>query len=106
MPAPNREQLVGALSSLLSGDTSGQPPASPPPNSEPARAVGNAQAGDAPGSATGEHVRTSTGYVREDGGRVFRVSIMLTKGERRRLRAMAEDADVSVTDYVKRAVGL
>ena len=54
----------------------------------------------------GEHVRTTTGYVKADGERIHRVSIMLTKGERRRLREMAEDEGVTVTDLVRRALGL
>lgn len=52
------------------------------------------------------HTRTSTGYVREGGERVYRVSIMLTRDERRRLREQADDAGVSITDLVRRALTL
>ena len=54
----------------------------------------------------GEHVRTTTGYARADGEPVHRVSIMLTKAQRRRLRDLAEDEGVSRTGLVVRVLRL
>ena len=53
-----------------------------------------------------KHARTTNGYVREDGTRLIRVNIFLTKDERRWLRKASEDASMSVTSYVKCALGL
>jgi len=101
MPTPDRDKLRAGFSSLLSGDADEPAPAEPETSSPPS----------APASPTttddeGGHARTSTGYVRESGERVYRVSVMLTKAERRRLREMAEDAETTITDLVKRSLGL
>ena len=128
MPAPDRDKLLAGLSGILSGTPEPVEPATPPatpsarkpdPARDAPRGVAPAEAGDGPlgrgrgeapeADATadeGEHVRTTTGYVRADGERVHRVSIMLTKGGRRRLRDLAEDEGVSVTDLVRRSLRL
>lgn len=51
-------------------------------------------------------VQTSKGYVTADGTEKVRVSIHLTKSQRRRLRDLAEDAGLSITDYVVNCLGL
>lgn len=51
-------------------------------------------------------VQTSKGYVTADGTEKVRVSIHLTKPQRRRLRDLAEDAGLSLTDYVVDRLGL
>ena len=101
MPSPDRDKLRAGFSSLLSGDADEPAPAEPETSSPPLSPASAATTTD-----DGGHVRTSTGYVRESGERVYRVSVMLTKAERRRLREMAEDADTTITDLVKQALGL
>ena len=104
MSSSNRDKLRAGLSGLL---------ATPPP-SETDEAPAPASAAGSPSTARpaaspveeGEHVRTTTGYVRADGEPVHRVSIMLTKAQRRRLRDLAEDEGVSQTDLVVRVLGL
>ena len=104
MSSSNRDKLRAGLSGLL---------ATPPPSEADEARVPPSAAGShltAQSSASpleeGEHVRTTTGYVRADGEPVHRVSIMLTKAQRRRLRELAEDEGVSQTDLVVRALGL
>ena len=41
-----------------------------------------------------------------DGVKKLRVSIHLTKEQRSRLRELAEDAELTVTDYIVRELGL
>lgn len=135
MPPPDREKLRAGLSSLLAGDipvaepqadamerildapltvpversTAERPPgeavarAGTAPAQRAAEPEAAAQASEAAESA---HVRTSTGYVREGGERVYRVSVMLTRDERRHLREQADDEGVSITDLVRRALKL
>lgn len=81
-----------------------QEPAAPR-KTKPGGAKRPAQGEDAVSDESG-HVRTSTGYVREGGERVYRVSIMLTRDERRRLREQADDEGMSITDLVRRALSL
>ena len=81
MPSPDRDKLRAGFSSLLSGDADEPAPAEPETPSPPSAPASPARADD-----EGGHARTSTGYVRESGERVYRVSVMLTKAERRRLR--------------------
>ena len=122
MPAPDRDKLRAGLSGILSGapepveGVAPPPPAPPAEEAEPAAQAAKAQKAEAPrrgrggGEASstddGEHVRTTTGYVRADGEQIHRVSIMLTRGERRRLRDLAEDEGVTVSDLVRRALDL
>ena len=49
---------------------------------------------------------TGKGYVTTDGVKKLRVSIHLTKEQRSRLRELAEDAELTVTDYIVRELGL
>lgn len=106
MPSPDRDKLRAGFSSLLSGDASEAPPPTDRHQDRTGSAPSNPTKPDAPPADDGGHVRTSTGYVRESGERVYRVSIMLTKAERRRLREMAEDEHTSITELVKRALGI
>ena len=105
MPSPDRDKLRAGFSSLLSGDAS-EPTTTDRPQTGTEQAPPDLTKPDAAPADDGGHVRTSTGYVRESGERVYRVSIMLTKAERRRLREMAEDEHTSITDLVKRALGI
>lgn len=75
------------------------------PASTPTAGAGSARTGTEQDSESA-HVRTSTGYVREGGERVYRVSVMLTRDERRRLREQADDEGVSITDLVRRTLNL
>lgn len=115
MPAPDRDKLRAGLSGILSGGPEPIEEATPPPPKaksakappqKPEARDRKRGGGEEPSEEEGEHVRTTTGYVRADGDRVHRVSVMLTKGERRRLREMAEDAGLTVTDLVRQALGL
>ena len=119
MPAPDRDKLRAGLSGILSGtpepvEDAAPVPAprpTPPPAAEtvePSRSAPKAKrdGGEAASGEDGDHVRTTTGYVRAGGEQVHRVSIMLTKRERRRLRDLAEDEGVTITDLVRRALSL
>lgn len=119
MPALDRDKLRAGLSGILSGasqpaEAAPTPPSTPPAKAEPAgappqktKAASRRQSQkESSPEEEGEHVRTTTGYVRADGERVHRVSIMLTKAERRQLRDKAEDAGLTVTDLVRRALDL
>ena len=129
MAGPDRDKLRAGLAGILSGGDAEAPeaealPEAPSTSAAPsrkrsARAPRTAKEAPAPPSPRtkaaapseaepdgGDHVRTSTGYVKADGEQVHRVSLMLTKSERRALRNRAEDAGLSVTDYVRQALGL
>ena len=120
MPAPDRDKLRAGLSGILSGAPEPIEDVAPPvpaakKTAPVVREAGAREAeapprgrggGGAPPADEGEHVRTTTGYVRADGDQVHRVSIMLTKRERRRLRDLAEDEGVTITDLVRRALDL
>ncbi|PAP74158.1 plasmid mobilization protein [Rubrivirga marina] len=49
--------------------------------------------------------RTGTGYVKADGTKMVRTVVMVTEAERRRLKALALEAGLSPSDYVRRALG-
>ena len=106
MPPPDRSKMAAGFSALLGAapDASPAPPADPKPPDRPGEAPGRAGSGGARDEGT--HARTTTGYRRESGDQVYRVSLFLTKKERRALRNMAEDAEMSLTDFVKAKVGL
>ena len=119
MPAPDRDKLRAGLSGILSGAPepvedvapTPAPRPTPPPAAEPvepSRSAPQAKrgGGEAVSGDDGDHVRTTTGYVRAGGEQVHRVSIMLTKRERRRLRDLAEDEGVTITDLVRRVLSL
>ena len=101
MATPKRKRsLAGALAQSIQ----------PTPEPEPAPSAGQAappQSGSKPEPEDdGEHRRTSRGYVTKDGTEKVRVSVMLTKAERRWIRDRAEDAGQSVSDYVRAALGI
>ena len=52
-----------------------------------------------------EYRRTGTGYVKTDGTELVRTVVMMTEGERRRLKMNAVAEGVSSSDYVRRALG-
>lgn len=52
-----------------------------------------------------EYRRTGTGYVKTDGTELVRTVVMMTEGERRRLKIEAMERGVSASDYVRRALG-
>ena len=128
MASPDRSKMAAGLSALLGtpAETTPKPEAAtytPPKKrtSGTGKAAGaKVHAGSASKKAAAKHpsptppdegegvshARTSTGYLRESGEQVFRVSLFLTKAERRALRELAEDAEMSLTDYVKGRVGL
>lgn len=129
MAGPDRDKLRAGLAGILSSGDAKLPEAEASPEPLPkSTALSRKQSGRAPSTAKappttpiprtkaaapsevepdgGDHVRTSTGYVKADGEQVHRVSLMLTKGERRALRNRAEDAELSVTDYVRQALDL
>lgn len=61
---------------------------------------------DGPEPEEGEgHRRTGTGYVKADGTEMVRTVLVVTRAERRRLKALALEAGVSSSDYVRRALG-
>ena len=94
MPKPDHDKLNASLAGLLSGAPSAGSEQGTGRKPEPARPAETA------------HARTSTGYVRESGEKVYRVSLMLTKAERRRLREMAEEAETNISALVRDALGL
>ena len=99
---PRKRRLGDALAQSI------QPP-SQAPATAPARSAADATGratGNADGLDEGEHRRTSRGYVTKDGTEKVRVSVMLTKAERRWLRNRAEDGGQSVSDYVRAALGI
>lgn len=63
------------------------------------------QAGEPPTPAAGT-VQTSRGYVTSEGVEKVRVSLHLTKAQRRRLKDLAYDAGKDVTEYVVEKLGL
>lgn len=79
-----------------------RPPSSAPPPDD----AGSSPRGDAEADDDGEHVRTGAGYRKKDGTALVRTSVMFTREERRWLKRQAEDAGLSTSDYVRRALGL
>ena len=60
----------------------------------------------APGPTEGDgYRRTGTGYVKADGTTMVRTVVMVTEADRRRLKALALQAGLSPSDYVRRALG-
>lgn len=57
-------------------------------------------------STAGGTVQTSRGYVTREGVEKVRVSLHLTKAQRRRLKELADDAGESVSDYIARSLAL
>lgn len=127
MSSPDRSKMAAGLSALLGGSPDASAPSprpsrppksaskveaatSKPPKKQASRPERRETPKGAPADQAdadgGTHARTSTGYTRESGEQVYRVSLFLTKGERRTLREQAEDAGMSLTDYVKARTGL
>lgn len=119
----DREAMAAALGGMASRtDEPAQPNASPPsgqasaPKTKSApkaaskkthdRRKKQAQAKTPEQAGEGTAYRkTGTGYVRADGTERVRTVVMLTEGERKRLKVLALRADLSPSDYVRRAVG-
>ena len=91
--AKRTKDLGSALGALIAPDT-------PAPMAE--EATRSAPVAADTGAPVGEgYARTSTGYRRDDGETVRRVSLFLTERQRRDLRRQAVDADAeNVTEYV------
>jgi hypothetical protein len=105
----DREAMAAALGGMVSRPT----PEAPPPKANPAdktekdagvRTVAPLTPQLAP-EAEGAYRRTGTGYVKADGTRMVRTVVMVTEEERRRLKALALEAGLSPSDYVRRALG-
>lgn len=60
---------------------------------------------DSPTPSTGTQY-VKKGYVTSEGVKKYRVSIHLTKEQRTRLKELAEDAELTVTDYIVRELGI
>ena len=105
----DREAMAAALGGMVSRPT----PEDPPSKANPAdgtekdagvRTVAPLAPKPAP-EAEGAYRRTGTGYVKADGTRMVRTVVMVTEEERRRLKALALEAGLSPSDYVRRALG-
>ena len=126
----DREAMAAALGGMVSRPAPTPEPAPPAPDPEPktratpeapqtprkrratpkpkknARAKPAAsQAASAGGEEGGRHRKTGTGYIKADGTEMVRTVLIVTKGERQRLKLMALEAGVSPSDYVRRALG-
>lgn len=101
MAKRTRTDLDSALGALIAPPTAATSGTTPRVSDEPERKTGGGTA-----EASG-YERTSTGYRRDSGEVVRRLSLFLTEPQRRRLRRQAVDAGVeNVTEYVVAALGL
>lgn len=124
--SPDRDELRSGLAALLAPGpddeadmTAGVAPQhtraseAPAPTGPATRAYGPTATSDRGGtgegdsdlSSTGSYERTSLGYVRADGTELVRVSLMLTKDQRNRLRVEAASRGMKPTEYVLATLG-
>lgn len=103
--ATRKKKLGDALGSMLTGATATAEPVADTATVAPSgKAAPDAAGGDADASG---YARTSTGYRRESGDVLRRLSLFLTDGQRRELRRQAVNAGAeNVTEYVVEALGL
>lgn len=114
----DREAMAAALGGMVSRPT---PKPDGPTDSDPETVeTGRSGAGDksvapmrtvapvTPNDVEAErgegHRRTGTGYVKADGTEMVRTVLVVTRAERRRLKALALEAGMSSSDYVRRAL--